>query len=114
MGAKASDFEADSGLFSSRYAWQAHRFFCFSATLREQKPLLPSLEAKRRALSRGAQLPQPVGSLRPAGMRAFCTASKAIVHHRSNEMARINSIESANALGCVPQIGVWVLACTKY
>jgi hypothetical protein len=54
LGAKASEFGADYRRFSTLAHPVAHGtlvwFFCFSATFREQKPALPTLEAKRRAV----------------------------------------------------------------
>src|SRR5262249_14107424 len=108
IGVKASGFGANYGRLSAlaHLVTDGMRvgFFCFSATFREQKPAPLRLEAKRRA-----------GSLRYAdsagtsirfreGTGPFCTASKAIVHHRSNGMARVNVVESGLGLGCFPQM----------
>jgi hypothetical protein len=117
VSAKASEFRAEY----SRFSTLAHRlthgtptaFFCFSATFWEQKPALPDLEAKRRAVPGDRQI-APASQFRvPRWVDLFAVHPKQFIHHRSNEMARVNSIEPANELGCMLQIGVWVLACTK-
>src|SRR6185437_2395078 len=102
LAAKTSGFWADcsrSGSFAHPFTHgHAHHFFCFSATFWEAKATSRWLEAKRRAVPRRGPAGAAAVNPRPGTLK-FLRASKAIIHYRPNEMAGINSIESAPALG---------------